>query len=137
MLGNVPLHPLLVHAPIALLLFATILLLISLKWTQFKLFALFTLVVGLISGVAAYLSGDGAEEYAEANLSSVTHATIENHEHFALFSLVAFGVSLLFLLLGYRSNKKMFLLLSFVVAIVGSGLLAYTGHLGGQMVYAK
>lgn len=40
MLGNVPLHPLLVHAPIALLLFATILLLISLKWTQFKLFAL-------------------------------------------------------------------------------------------------
>lgn len=101
------------------------------------MFALFTLVVGLISGVAAYLSGDGAEEYAEANLSNATHAAIENHEHFALFSLVAFGVSLLFLLVGYRSNKKLFLLLSFVVAIVGSTLLAYTGHLGGQMVYAK
>lgn len=137
MLGNVPLHPLLVHAPIALLLFATVLLLVSLKWAQFKLFALFTLVVGLISGVAAYLSGDGAEEYARGNLSAATHSAIENHEHFALFSLVAFGVSLLFLLVGYRSNKKMFLLLSFVVAIVGSGLLAYTGHLGGQMVYAK
>jgi len=55
----------------------------------------------------------------------------------ALFGLIAFSVSLLFLLLGYRSNKKMFLLLSFVAAIVGSGLLANTGHLGGQMVYAK
>ena len=29
------------------------------------------------------------------------------------------------------------LILEADVAIVGSGLLAYTGHLGGQMVYAK
>jgi hypothetical protein len=29
------------------------------------------------------------------------------------------------------------LMLSLLVAVVGSGLLAYTGHLGGQMVYAK
>ena len=137
MLAGVPLHPLLVHAPIALLLFATVLLVFSLKWVQLKLFVLITLFAGLLTGAAAYLSGDGAEEYAEANLSSVTHTAVENHEHFALFSLVAFGIAFVFLLLGYRSSKKTMLMLSLLVAVVGSGLLAYTGHLGGQMVYAK
>ncbi|MFO7176690.1 hypothetical protein QJS77_14760, partial [Enterococcus faecium] len=68
MLGGVPLHPLLVHAPIGLLLFGTLLILISFKWTSFRLFALITLVAGLLSGAVAFLSGDSAEEYAEANL---------------------------------------------------------------------
>lgn len=58
MLFGVPLHPLLVHAPIGLLLFATLLLVFSLKWVQLKLFALITLFTGLLAGVAAYLSGD-------------------------------------------------------------------------------
>ena len=137
MIGGVPLHPLLVHAPIGLLLFGTLLILISFKWTSFRLFALITLVAGLLSGAVAFLSGDGAEEYAEANLPSVTEAMIENHEHFALFSLIAFGVTIVLLAIGYRAKGKLWTTLSFVVALIGAGLLAYAGHLGGQMVYAK
>ncbi|WP_214741312.1 MULTISPECIES: DUF2231 domain-containing protein [unclassified Exiguobacterium] len=137
MIGGVPLHPLLVHAPIGLLLFGTLLILISFKWTSFRLFALITLVAGLLSGAVAFLSGDSAEEYAEANLPSVTEAMIENHEHFALYSLIAFGVTIILLGIGYRAKGKLWITLSFVVALIGAGLLAYAGHLGGQMVYAQ
>ncbi|WP_214778195.1 DUF2231 domain-containing protein [Exiguobacterium sp. s22] len=137
MIGGVPLHPLLVHAPIGLLLFGTLLILISFKWTSFRLFALITLVAGLLSGAVAFLSGDSAEEYAEANLPSVTEAMIENHEHFALYSLIAFGVTIILLGIGYRAKGKLWITLSFVVALIGAGLLAYVGHLGGQMVYAQ
>lgn len=137
MIGNVPLHPLLVHAPIALLMFGTVLILVSFKWKNFRLFALVTLLAGFVTGIMSYVSGEGAEEYAESNLSSVTHAMIENHEHFALFSLVAFGVTIVLLGLGFRANGRLFLTLSLVIGLVGCGLLAYTGHLGGQMVYAK
>jgi uncharacterized membrane protein len=137
MLGGVPLHPLLVHAPIGLLLFGTLLILISFKWTSFRLFALVTLVAGLISGGVTFLSGDSAEEYAEANLPSVTEAMIENHEHFALYSLIAFGITVVLLAIGYRAKGKLWITLSFVIALVGAGLLAYAGHLGGQMIYAQ
>lgn len=136
MLGGVPLHPLLVHAPIGLLLFGTFLILLSFKWVNFRLFALITIAAGLVTGGMAYLSGEGAEEYAETHLEFVTESMIENHEHFALFSLVAFGVSFLLLVLGDRIDKPMLIKLSFGIALIGCALLAWTGHLGGQMVYA-
>ncbi|MGX8177167.1 DUF2231 domain-containing protein [Exiguobacterium artemiae] len=136
MLAGVPLHPLLVHMPIGLLLFATLLLLGSLKWTQLKLFSLISLCAGLLSGVAAYLTGDGAEEFAESQLN-VARDAIHHHEDFALYSLLTFGLSLVLLLLHYRSKKQPLLIASLIVAIIGSGLLAYAGHLGGQMVYVK
>ncbi|OIN66594.1 hypothetical protein BLD48_09755 [Exiguobacterium sp. KRL4] len=136
MLGGIPLPPLLVQMPIGLLLFATLLLFGSLKWTQLKIFSLITLVVGLLSGIAAYLTGDGAEEFAESQLNVACDA-IHTHEDFALYSLLTFGLSLVLLLLHYRSKKQPLLLASLVVAIIGSGLLAYAGHLGGQMVYVK
>lgn len=137
MLAGVPLHPLLVHAPIGLLLFGTLLILFSFKWTSYRLFALITLVAGLLTGIAAYVSGEGAEEYAEENLQFVTETMIENHGRFGLFSLIAFGVALVLLVLGFRSKNKIWLTLSFITALVGSVLLAYTGHLGGQMVYTQ
>ncbi|MDW2885356.1 DUF2231 domain-containing protein [Exiguobacterium artemiae] len=136
MLGGIPLHPLLVHMPIGLLLFATLLLLGSLKWTQLKPFSLITLVAGLLSGIAAYLTGDGAEEFAESQLN-VARDAIHTHEDFALYSLLTFGLSLVLLLLHYRSKKQALLIASLLVALIGSGLLAYAGHLGGQMVYVK
>lgn len=136
MLNGIPLHPLVVHAPIGLLLFATLLLLCSLQWTRLKLFALITLVVGLLSGIVAYITGDGAEEFG-IDKWNLERADIHQHENFALYSLITFGISLLFLLLSYRSKGKSWLAVSLLVALIGSGLLAYAGHLGGQMVYTR
>ncbi|WP_294741709.1 DUF2231 domain-containing protein [uncultured Exiguobacterium sp.] len=136
MLNGIPLHPLVVHAPIGLLLFATLLLLCSLQWTRLKLFALITLVVGLLSGIVAYITGDGAEEFG-IDKWNLERADIHQHENFALYSLITFGISLLFLLLSYRSKGKVWLAVSLIVALIGSGLLAYAGHLGGQMVYTR
>ncbi len=136
MLNGIPLHPLVVHAPIGILLFATLLLLCSLQWTRLKLFALITLVVGLLSGIVAYITGDGAEEFG-IDKWNLERADIHQHENFALYSLITFGISLLFLLLSYRSKGKAWLAVSLIVALIGSGLLAYAGHLGGQMVYTR
>ncbi len=136
MLNGIPLHPIVVHAPIGLLLFATLLLLGSLQWTRLKLFALITLIVGLLSGIVAYITGDGAEEFG-IDKWNLERADIHQHENFALYSLITFGISLLFPLLSYRSKGKVWLAVSLIVAIIGSGLLAYAGHLGGQMVYTR
>ena len=136
MFNGIPLHPLVVHVPIGLLLFATVLLLGSLQWTRLKLFALITLIVGLLSGIVAYITGDGAEEFG-INKWNLERADIHQHENFALYSLIAFGISLLFLLLSSSSNGKTWLVVSLIVALIGSGLLAYAGHLGGQMVYTR
>ncbi len=123
MLNGIPLHPIVVHAPIGLLLFATLLLLGSLQWTRLKLFALITLIVDY-SPVSSPTLRDGAEEFG-IDKWNLERADIHQHENFALYSLITFGISLLFLLLSYRSKGKVWLAVSLIVAIIGSGLLAY------------
>lgn len=60
-----PLHPILVHFPIALLTVGTLLLFSSYwKPSLFRKTAEIVLAVGFISGIVAYLSGDSGEEYA-------------------------------------------------------------------------
>lgn len=136
MLNGIPLHPLVVHAPIALLIFATLLLLGALKWSQLRLFAVITLVVGLLSGIVAYITGDGAERFG-IDQWNIARDAIHTHENFALYSLITFGLSLLLVLLDYRTKNKLIFLASILVALIGSGILAYAGHLGGQMVYTR
>lgn len=134
MLFDMPLHPVFVHFPIALLLFGTLLILLSLKWASFKLFALLTMIFGLLSGGIAYLTGEGSEDYAETTLRA-TEQAIDSHSTFALISLATFGGVLLLLLANYRFHSKGVVIIAFIIALVGCGLLAYTGHLGGKMVY--
>lgn len=132
-----PLHPLIVHFPIALLFVAGgfyIYSLIKPSESTFSIGSLLHLIGGL-SFIAAILSGQQAE-------SAVTHTheiheMIEQHELLSYISIWVFGLMYIWQML---RNKKFLQLekggfvLLFTIML---GIMGYSAHLGGKMVYEK
>jgi len=132
---DTPLHPMLVHFPIALL-FASVLFDILATWVKRETFrdgALCLLVLGLLGGIAAASSGDWAEEMAEQ--AGIAESLIDTHETFAVATLGIFGVLLLGRLLLRNQLTPTTAIPYFLVAAIGLGTLSATGHFGGDLVY--
>lgn len=68
-----PLHPLLVHFPIALLVVGGIIEIVNsvVKKDTLNKMGTFIIVVGVLSGFVALLTGDGAEKFAFQNWEEV------------------------------------------------------------------
>jgi len=134
-----PLHPLIVHFPIALLVTATVIEIVNLFLKKDYLGKTTTIlfVVGVVTGIASYMSGDPAEEFAEQKWGEVIESTVELHETMALVSLIIFGIIAAIKLFGkkLKLNAHLIVALAVLLGIAGSSTLAYTGHLGGKMVY--
>lgn len=130
-----PLHPMLVHFPIALFTTSVLFEVIGIWWNREGLRdgALWLLGLGLIGGVAAAIAGGMAEEAAEK--AGIAESLIENHETMALITLGIFGV--LFLWKAFLRNRlaNHAVAAYFFIAVIGLGTLAVTGHLGGDLVY--
>ena len=130
-----PLHPILVHFPIALL-FTSVLFDVIANWRKkdsFREGALWLLMLGLAGGVAATIAGSWAEEAAEK--AGIAESLIEIHEILAFITIGIFGV----LLIGRLFLKNQFTANTFVpyflIALVGLGTLSATGYFGGDLVY--
>lgn len=139
------LHPVLVHFPIAFLLLAA---LTALAWlgrgTRFwRDVTLILLAAGFIGGIGAYVTGDAAEERAEAK-PQVRQLSAQ-HESAALLTLMASGLAL-FVLAAYQGASRRLLrgsdkdlpmvrVVVAVLAVASAVLVARTGHLGGLMVW--
>lgn len=132
-----PLHPMVVHFPIALLVTSVLLDLIGLvtRRDDLKKAGFYTLIAGVLGGIAGAVTGFGAEEAAE-ELPGV-EAMVEKHESLVIAALVIFGVMLAYrLLIGGRLAGK--LVTAYVAAaLIGVGSLAAGAHEGGEMVYEK
>jgi uncharacterized membrane protein len=130
-----PIHPLIVHFPIALLFtsvfFDVLGMLVNNR--NFRQTGLWLLVLGLIGGIVASIFGAWSEEVVEA--MGVPEAAIERHEHFAIASLVVFGALLAFRwwIRGTWSARQK--AIYFSVAMAGLLLLGTTGFFGGELVY--
>jgi uncharacterized membrane protein len=135
---STPLHPLIVHFPIVMLLLGAAAQIVSLwKPDFFDKAASWLFAGGFISGVVSYLTGDGAEDYAREHLNP-SHDAIELHEHLALASLVVFGLIIAIKLLRhFRPNIRLLTGVLIVLSVAGAALIAATGHYGGQLVYAR
>jgi uncharacterized membrane protein len=131
-----PLHPVFVHFPIALLVAAWVLYILFFFRVAEKPWgfpAYIALLAGTVMLIPALISGSIAEELVEKN--SPAHEVVSNHE-IAGYVLAWLAV----MLTGWaswrqkswkRSEAGMFLgLLSLLVAI-----LFYAGSLGGELVY--
>jgi len=144
------LHPLTVHFPIALLLVATLFRLAHLvfarKFQERGAFLLpayrVLLLIGVIGAWVSVFTGDLADGIVARMLCDPT--ILHSHELFAIFSSVIFSLALLleFLMLLLKQLKKAPIRLVFEISvvlllIVGSGSLAYTGHLGASLVYQQ
>ncbi len=130
-----PLHPIIVHFPIVMLLLGAIAQIIALwKKNFYDKAASFLLVGGFLSGIAAYMTGDDAEEFARSHYPGA-HSLVETHQDLAFFTLFVFGIAIAAKLLRYIRPMKILTVAVIAFSILGSGLLFATGHYGGQIVY--
>jgi uncharacterized membrane protein len=140
-------HPIVVHFPIALLSFYVLFEIVTLflKNKEFEKFVLILLLAGTLAGLAAVLTGNQAEEFAEdkfekakTGMSSETiENVIEEHEEYATITLWFFA-ALSALRIGLLVTKKFnrtFKILFVVLALVGGFLIYQTGAHGGVLVY--
>lgn len=135
---NTPLHPLLVHFPIALLLVGTVFQIIALRKKAFFDRAAFVLLfLGFLSGIAAFLSGPGAETFASAHWGNAYLSIVHIHKVYAAVTMLLFGGALGIRMLQYFLKIKWVTPLVLVLCLAGSFALAMTGHYGGQMVYVQ
>lgn len=129
------LHPMLVHFPIALFITSVLFDVLGAWLTRKSLRegALWLLVLGVLTGLAAFASGDVAAEAAEK--AGVAESLIETHEHLAGATVGIFGALLAWRLLLRNRFSPRTQIAYLIVAIVGLGLLSATGHYGGSLVY--
>ena len=130
-----PLHPMIVHFPIALLTAAVGFDLVGTRWrpNECRIAARFTLVLGFVAAVLALLSGHVAEEAVEH--SGVPKAVLELHETLAgvttgvFAALVALHVAVS---MGWLRERRG---LAVAVGLVGMMLLLIASYYGGSLVY--
>lgn len=143
MLAEIPLHPKLVHLPLAL---AALMPLLSLGvllawwrgWMQQRTWSIVLAVqaVLVLGSVVAMRSGEADEERVEA---VVPEAAIEQHEEaaeaFQWSAVVVLGVAVVPLLLRDRRRAQIAALVTAVGTVVVLGLAIRTGEKGGELVY--
>ncbi len=108
--------------------------------TKIAAYGLF--IISSIGAGIAYLTGEAAEESVE-NLTGVFEATIERHEEFALFALIAFitlGVASIvgiFFTLRKSTSTRTIAFVILMISLVSFGLVARTAYLGGQIRHSE
>ncbi len=130
-----PLHPMLVHFPIALLTTSVAFEALAMRWPSERLRAssLDMLVVGVLAAVAAVVSGHLAEEAVENR--GIPEQVLEWHEGlgFATFWIFA-GVLAMRVAMawGLLRDRPIWPLL---LGLVGIAVLLVAGYFGGELVY--
>ena len=100
------------------------------------------LIISAIGAGIAYATGEGAEETVE-HLQGISKNLIEEHAESALVSLIGLiiiGVIALiglFVTLKSASLTRPVALLALAASLLGFGLIARTGYLGGQIRHAE
>jgi uncharacterized membrane protein len=143
-MDNTHLHLLLNHFPIIGTMIGVGLMAYgySIRKDSIKKAALLLWFTMALSAIPVFLTGEPAEERVEG-LAGVSEAVIEPHEEAAVFAfwcMEALGfLSLLALFLKFeRPNvSKIAMPLIVALSLVTSGLMAYTGYLGGQIRHTE
>ncbi len=137
MLDLTHLHPMVVHFPIALILVALLFDMVSL-FTQRELFskmALYLLLLGTLGLIAAFLTGDLAEESVEK--TRALHRVLETHEEageLAMWFMIVVAAARLAMVY-FRRNQGVFQWAGLVAVLIGAILVIRTAYYGGELVY--
>lgn len=130
-----PIHPMIVHFPIALLITSVVFDLLATRWRpgSFREVSFYTLIAGLLGAVAAVITGSLAEEQVEE--SGVPGWILELHETLGYATLWLFiGLLALRLLMRWGLLREI-PVLRIAMGVVSIGVLAVTGYSGGILVY--
>jgi uncharacterized membrane protein len=129
-------HPMLVHFPIALVMFGFIIELASLiikKELCLPKLSLYLLVTGTLATVVAWLSG----ELFTSEMSGAAGSVKESHELFAFITmclLIVTSVIRLMLASGKKENSTL-KWISFILYGIAAITVSITGFFGGTLVY--
>lgn len=147
-------HPIFTHFPIALLVLYSLLevfrVRIITRHSHYFAIKAFLLIVGTLSAIVTFLTGDMAEELLTKTHPEL-HGLIETHSTFAGVSLALFGLLAAAYIMqilneqGYwrsiTNNKLVRTLVNWVmlaapvIAVLGLAAITITGGLGGAIVY--
>ena len=134
-------HPLSVHFPVALLVVAFFFKLISLKFKRelWNLGGTVLLGLGLLGLWIAVYTGNLADGIVSRKICDPT--ILKDHENYAWFTAWVFtggfALDLLRRFKGRVFKNVIFTGVFVVVLAVGTGALAYVGHLGATLVYQQ
>lgn len=130
-----PIHPMIVHFPIALLIASVVLDLLAFRWLtkSFREASLYTLIGGLLGAVLAIVTGSLAEDLVVKG--GAPKAVIERHETLAYVSTALFAALLAMKILIRSGRLRELPVLSLAVGLVGLGVLSVAGYFGGSLVY--
>ena len=133
MIFGLELHPSVVHFPIALTvvgaLFAVLYAALRREWLRW--FAPVLLSLALLGAVAAYFSGQSAEDRAEA--IGVPEAAVEAHESAGIWSLGLIALTCLLSWATFVPRRGVWV--TAILALIAVATVLRTGHLGGTLVY--
>jgi uncharacterized membrane protein len=138
------LHLLLNHFPIIVTVLGLVLVVVAM-WRNsdaIARMALFFFVGGALLALPTYLTGESAEDTAK-HLPGVTRDIIEAHSDSAVISAIFVGLLGLFALWALWRFRTAVTLPAWVVrvalvaSIIGSGLMSWTGLLGGQVRHTE
>jgi len=138
-------HLLLNHIPILGSIFGLLLLGYGMlrKSDEIQKTSLGVFVITALLTIPVYLTGDGAAEIV-GNLPGVSTAIIQQHNKAATITLIAIEilgvVSLLGLFLSWCSRRELrnwMTLGLLILAMISSGLGAWTGSIGGQIRHTE
>lgn len=143
-MDQVHIHLLITHLPIFGSILGGVVLAQGL-WTKSNqtIIAAYSLfIIAAIGATISYLTGEGAEEAVE-NIQGVAENMIDQHEDFAMISLISLlilgvlsiGGVLLTIKNSPISRSVAFIIL--FISVISFGLVARTGYLGGQIRHTE
>ncbi len=138
------LHLILCHIPAIAAGFTTLLILFALiqKSKDIKRTALWFAVITGIAALAAYLTGDSAEEVVK-QIPGITESIIEPHEELALYYFLsllfigALALTGLFLSRASTSVLNKFVILIFILNLLSFYLAIRTAYTGGKIRHSE
>ncbi len=129
-------HPMFVHFPIALITVGFLFDILSLfvkKEYNFLKFGYYLMILGTISSITAYLTG----EFFTEELNGITGEIKENHEIFAKITMFAIAIAtILRTYMNYKNIEnaklKWLVITLYALSMISVGI---TGYTGGTLVY--
>lgn len=124
-----------VHFPIALFLTSIVFDLLGIRFNRESLRegAVWLLGLGLLAGIASFISGEQAEEIAE--LAGIPESVIEMHENLATLTMGMWGFLFIWRFFFKTRSTERLMSPYFLVALIAIGTLFATGHYGGDLVF--
>jgi len=130
------LHPLLVHFPIALVIFgfiAELAFLFFKKQVSLSTMGYYLLVIGTLAALAAWLTGSLFTSEMDGTAGKIKEA----HELFATLTLVLLVITSILrtVMLVYKIDNSFLKVIAFLLYGLAAIAVSITGYLGGSLVY--